>query len=62
METQIKCPICGKLTKPDYCSDECLYSDYERNRIIAIIERAPRKDDVMIYCNVKHLIEMINKQ
>jgi hypothetical protein len=26
------------MTKPDYCSDECLYRDYERERIIKLLE------------------------
>ena len=33
----INCPICGKLTYPDYCSDECLYRHYERERIIELL-------------------------
>lgn len=41
----INCPICGKLTYPDYCSDECLYRHYEQERIIELLEHMPRTDN-----------------
>lgn len=46
MSKMIKCPTCGKQTRPDYCSDECLYRWYERRDIIEKLEAESRQCEV----------------